>query len=162
LASDEVQVTEDVPIVGDWGVRDRALRLNVLAIHLPEIALAAAVLTPENVAVAIAIEVTDALDVPVVGDRSVRDSALRKRDDGGSLFPGANALWAVRAGCGSWSDQVAEAARDQPSGPQAHSDDASSRFWRRRTVRSPLYDHPIWMVRESREGADCLIWPGVR
>jgi hypothetical protein len=39
-----------------------------------------------------------------------------------------------------------------------HSDDASSRFWRRRTARSPLYDiKPIWMVRESRGGAECLI-----
>jgi hypothetical protein len=44
--------------------------------------------------------------------------------------------------------------------PQAHSDDASSRCWRRRTARSRLYDQPIWM--ESREGAGCLIWPGVR
>jgi hypothetical protein len=44
---------------------------------------------------------------------------------------------------------------------QAHSDDASSRFWRRRTARSPLYDQPIWIVgvvRESRGGAV----PGVR
>jgi hypothetical protein len=41
--------------------------------------------------------------------------------------------------------------------PQAHSDDASSRFWRRRTARSPL-NQPIWIVRESREGAECLIW----
>jgi hypothetical protein len=35
----------DVPIGGDWGVRDSALRLNLLAIHLPEIDLAAALLT---------------------------------------------------------------------------------------------------------------------
>src|SRR2546421_538323 len=69
--------SQDVPMVGDWGVRDSALRLNLLAIHLPEIDLAAAVLTPENVAVAIAVEIVDALDVPIASDRSVRDSALR-------------------------------------------------------------------------------------
>src|SRR2546421_256169 len=68
--------SQDVPIVGDWGVRDSALRLNLLAIHLPDIDLAAAVLTPENVAVAIAVEIADALDVPIGGDRSVRHSAL--------------------------------------------------------------------------------------
>ncbi len=62
------------------------------------------------------------------------------------------------ADAGSWSDQVAEAARDPTERPQAHSDDASSHFWRRRTARSPLYDQPIWMVRESRGGAV----PGVR
>jgi hypothetical protein len=75
-----VEVTDalDVPIGGDWGVRDSALRLNLLAIHhLPDIDLAAAVLTPENVAVAIAVEIADALDVPIGGDWGVRDSALR-------------------------------------------------------------------------------------
>jgi hypothetical protein len=63
-----VEVTDalDVPVVGDESVLDSALRLNLLAGHLPEIDLAAAVLTPENVAVAIAIEVTDALEVPIV------------------------------------------------------------------------------------------------
>src|SRR4029453_4890534 len=54
-SDDEVLVTEDVPIGGDWGVADSALRLNLLAIHLPEIDLDAAVLPPENVAVAIAV-----------------------------------------------------------------------------------------------------------
>src|SRR5512132_2719080 len=73
----EVADALDVPIVGDWGVRDSALRLNLLATHLPDIDLAAAVLTPENVAVAIAVEIVDALDVPIASDRSVRDSALR-------------------------------------------------------------------------------------
>ena len=73
----EVADARDVPIGGDWGVRDSALRLNLLAIHLPDIDLAAAVLTPENVAVAIAVEIADALDVPIGGDWGVRDSALR-------------------------------------------------------------------------------------
>src|SRR2546430_14878147 len=69
--------SQDVPVVGDWGVGNSALRLNLSAIHLPDIDLAAAVLTPENVAVAIAVEIVDALDVPIASDRSVRDSALR-------------------------------------------------------------------------------------
>jgi hypothetical protein len=58
-------------------VRDTALRLDLQAIHLPDIDLAATVLPPENVAVAVAVEIVDALDVPIASDRSVRDSALR-------------------------------------------------------------------------------------
>src|SRR2546429_646897 len=67
----------DVPIGGDRGVRHSALVFHRLAIHLPDIDLAAAVLPPEKVAVAIAVEIADALDVPIVGDWGVRDSALR-------------------------------------------------------------------------------------
>ena len=58
-------------------MRDAAFGFDPQAVHLPDIDLAAAVLTPENVALAVTVEVADVLDVPVVGDESVRDAALR-------------------------------------------------------------------------------------
>ena len=76
-ATNEIVSPENVPIVRDRSVRDSALCFNLRALHLPDIDLPTAVLTPENVAVAVAVEIANALDMPVVGDRSVRDSAFR-------------------------------------------------------------------------------------
>jgi hypothetical protein len=47
---------------------------------------------------------------------SVSDFDSCKRDDGGSLFPGANALWAVRAGCGSYKFSAVNGGVDTISG----------------------------------------------
>jgi hypothetical protein len=57
------------PVVGDWSVRGSPLRFDRLAIHLPEIDLPA-VVAPENVVVAVAVEVAGALNVPVIGNWS--------------------------------------------------------------------------------------------
>src|SRR6266545_2904875 len=73
----EVANALDMPVVRDRSVHHAPFPRDLQAVHLPDIDLPTAVLTPENVAVAVAVEVADALDVPVVGDRSVRDSALR-------------------------------------------------------------------------------------
>jgi hypothetical protein len=56
-------------------VRHAAFGFNRQAIHLPDVDLPA-VVAPENVAVAVTVEVADALDVPVVGDWSVRSAAF--------------------------------------------------------------------------------------
>src|SRR2546430_7613027 len=62
----------------DWSsdVCSSDLRLDLQAIHLPDIDLPI-VVAPENVAVAVAVLRADALDMPIAGDRSVRDDAFR-------------------------------------------------------------------------------------
>src|SRR6266511_197295 len=56
-------------------MRGSAFGFDRQPIHLPEIDLPA-VLAPQNVALPITVEVADALDVVVVGNRSVRDRAF--------------------------------------------------------------------------------------
>jgi hypothetical protein len=60
--------------------------------------------------------------------------------------------------CRMWVRSSSRGRTGSPERPQAHSDDAASRFGRRRTARSPLYDQPIWIVGMVSEGAA----PGVR
>src|SRR2546422_6089098 len=64
-----------MPIVADRGVHHGAFGFDLEVIHLPDIDLPA-VVPPYNVALAIAVEVADALDVPVVGNWSVHDAAF--------------------------------------------------------------------------------------
>src|SRR5215211_3436227 len=73
--SDEIVRTENVPVARNRSVWHAALRADRQAIHLPGVDLPA-VVAPENVALAITVEVADVLDVPVVGNRSVRDAAF--------------------------------------------------------------------------------------
>src|SRR5262245_58417895 len=55
-----------MPVVGNWRMRHAALGFDRQAIHLPEIDLPA-VVAPQNVVVAVAIEVAGPLNVPVIG-----------------------------------------------------------------------------------------------
>jgi hypothetical protein len=58
-------------------VDDAAFGFDPQAIHLPDVDRSV-VVAPEKVALPITVEVADALDVVVVGDRIVRGSALGK------------------------------------------------------------------------------------
>jgi hypothetical protein len=56
-------------------VHHAPLAYDLQAVHLPEIDLPA-VVAPKNVAVAVGVEVAAALNVPIVGDQSVRNAAF--------------------------------------------------------------------------------------
>src|SRR4029453_15584974 len=73
--SDEIVRTEDVPVAGNRGVWHAAFRRDSQTIHLPGVNLPA-VVAPEDVALAITVEVADVLDVVIVGNRGVRDAAF--------------------------------------------------------------------------------------
>src|SRR6266511_6476191 len=73
--SDEIVLTENVPVARNRGVWHATFRRDPQTIHLPGVDLPA-VVTPENVALAVIVVVADVLDVPVVGDRSMRDRAF--------------------------------------------------------------------------------------
>src|SRR6266511_2792854 len=56
-------------------MRDTAFRFGPQAIHLPDVDLSA-VVAPEHVVVAVAVEVAGALNVPVTGNWSMRHAAF--------------------------------------------------------------------------------------